>query len=147
MAEILAEALQQRLAGCPVPGCGRPSREGADKRSIDGELDAVAEREAVADDFDVPRVMNGHIEVDSRQSKVTINTGSGFLARLCDGPLDVDGNCSGGKYAGTGSAVVAVRIQCSSAGPGTWAKRGSPKPPEEQDPKVGRGDGYIFRGA
>ena len=81
------------------------------------------------------------MRVHGRQSNVATNAGSG------DGALD--GNGSGGKYArrGTSGAVVAVFIECTSAGAGAWAKRErEPKPTKEQDPKVGREDGYILRG-
>ena len=107
----------------------------------------MPEREAVAYDLDALGVVDGHIKVHGRQSNVATNAGSGFLANPCDGALD--GNGSGGKYArrGTSGAVLAVLIECTSAGAGTRAKReGEPKPTKEQDPKVGRGDGYILRG-
>ena len=56
-------------------------RKGADERSIDGELGAVPEREAVAYDLDAPGVVDGHIKVHGRQTEnVATNAGSGFLA-------------------------------------------------------------------
>ena len=67
-------------------------RKGADKRSIDGELGAVPEREAVAYDLDAPGVVDGHIKVHGRQSNVATNAGSDFLANPCDGALDGNGS-------------------------------------------------------
>ena len=102
----------------------------------------MPEREAVAYDLDALAVVDTHIEVH-RQSNA--NAGSSFLAEPCDGPLDR--NALGGEDArrGTSGAVVAVLIEWASAGAGTRAKRhGDPKAMEDEDPKVGRGDGYIL---
>ena len=120
-------------------------RNRANQSRIDGELGTMPEREAVAYDLDAPAVVDGHIEVHGRQSNVTTNAGSGFLADPRDGPLDRNG--SGGEDArrGTSSTTVTVLIEWASAGAGTRAKRhGEAKAREEEDPKVGRGDGYIL---
>ena len=69
-------------------------RKGADKRSIDGELGTVPEREAVAYDLAAPGVVDGHIKVHGRRSNVATNAGSGFLAKPCDGALDGNGSGS-----------------------------------------------------
>eukprot|EP00439_Symbiodinium_sp_Y106_P008399 s6921_g1.t1 len=55
-------------------------KKGADKRSIDGELGAVPEREAVAYDLDAPGVVDGHIKVHGRQSMAR-STGTAREAR------------------------------------------------------------------
>ena len=117
------------LGLCAVP------RNGADKRSIDGELGALPEREAVAYDLGV---VDGHINVHGRQSNVATNAGFRLL----------------GKPVRWRSRRELLCRQL----PPTWHKRRGGRRTHrvylgrsrhagqaEQDPKVGRGDGYILR--
>ena len=113
------------------------------QRIVDSKPGTMPEREAAAYDLDALAVVDTHIEVHGRQSNA--NAGPSFLAEPCDGPLDRNGLGGEDARRGTSGAVVAVLIEWASAGAKTRAKRqGKPKATEDEDPKVGRGDGYIL---
>ena len=100
-----------------LPGCGLPSQVTGLTRvmSTASWVGTIPEREAVAYDLDAPAVVDRHIEVHSRQSNVTTNAGSGFMADARDCLLDRNG--SAGEDARRGTSDPTCRWASNSSRP------------------------------
>ncbi|OLP96113.1 hypothetical protein AK812_SmicGene21680 [Symbiodinium microadriaticum] len=97
-----------------LPGCGLPSQVTGLTRvmSTASWVGTIPEREAVAYDLDAPAVVDRHIEVHSRQSNVTTNAGSGFMADARDCLLDRNGSAGEDARRGTSVRRNIFHVQC-----------------------------------
>ena len=125
--------------------------ERAHESGIDSELCPVPERQAIANDLNAPRIMDGHIDVHGGERNVAADACPGLLADTSDGAFE--GKGSRGEHTRHqmwsrqlgGLHTHQVRRGKGKKKAAAWAEiKGQAQAPQEQDTEVRSGDDNIL---